>query len=132
MSLLTRRESFKLFLGGLLGTAGTVVIASSTLANRVVREESPKAIEEAGKDLEQRANRVAGSRPPSPNGEDQLASFLNGAFRNVGGGGGEFRNGGFLNGGGGGGFRNGGFVNGGGGGGGFRNGGFVNGGWRNY
>jgi rSAM-associated Gly-rich repeat protein len=71
-------------------------------------------------DIQQRAEELA--EAAGTNEEDLLVHFVNRAFRN--GGGGGFRNGGFVNGGGGGAFRNGGFANGGGGG--FRNGAFRN------
>jgi hypothetical protein len=129
MSLLNRRESLRILVGGLLGTAGTVVLASAVLPARAAQGE------ESAKDIEQRADRLAEAHaPPADDGNPQTVSFLNGGFRKGGfvngggggGGGGAFRNGGFANGGGGGAFKNGGFANGGGGG-----GGFANGGWRN-
>jgi hypothetical protein len=115
MSLLSRRESFKIMLEGLLGSAGSVVLASAVVPARA-------AGEEAVTDLEQRANQLTG-------GQGSLAAnhaWVNGAFNN-GFANGGFRNGGFTNGA----FRNGGFANGGFNNGGFRNGGFANGGWRN-
>jgi hypothetical protein len=138
MSLLNRRQSFKLLLGGLLQTAGTVVLASSVLPGRAATGEDSKTTDDSAKNIEERANQVADANAPRPEGEgEEFASFINGAFRNAGGGvggfrnaaggGGAFRNGGFANGGGGGAFKNGGFANGGGGAG-FKNGGFANGG----
>jgi hypothetical protein len=128
MSMLNRRQSLKLFLGGLLQAGGTVVLASAVLPARGDQVEGRKTAEKSGKDLEKRANQVADAQPPNPDEEVQdLCAFLNGGFANGGfrkGGfvNGGFRNGGFTNGS----FRNGGFANGG-----FRNGGFVNGGFRN-
>jgi len=119
MSLLTRRQSLKTFLSGLLQTAGTVVLASSVLPARAEQQETRKPTEDSGKNIEQRANQVAEAQAPQGEDENQdLCSFLNGGFTN-----GGFRKGGFVNGG----FHNGGFVNGG-----FHNGGFVNGGFRKY
>ncbi len=146
MSQLDRRQSLKLFLGGLLSTAGTVVLASTVLPAKAAQSETPEAGVEAEnktqqdsqKDLAQRADRVAEAQGARHNGEGQepcsfanafANSFKNGGFAN-GGGGGAFKNGGFANGGGGGAFKNGGFANGGGGGG-FRNGAFANGAFRN-
>jgi rSAM-associated Gly-rich repeat protein len=112
MSSLNRRQCFTTFLGGLLGAAGTVVLASAALPARAAA--GPH--EEDAKDLEKRADQVAGALAPPPGDEDQqLTSFLNGGFGN--GGGGDFRKGAFANGG----FQNGGF----------RKAGWVNGGWRN-
>jgi rSAM-associated Gly-rich repeat protein len=134
MSLLNRRQSLKVFLGGLLQTGGTVVVASYVLAASAAAGETRKSSETPGTDspqeLEQRANRIAEALPSSSEDETQeLCSFVNG-FRKAGfangSGGGGFRNGAFANGSGGGGFKNGTFANGGGGGG-FKNGGFVNG-----
>jgi hypothetical protein len=129
MSLLNRRQSFKLLLGGLLQTAGTVVLASSVLPARGAAGEDRNPTEDSGKDVQERADQIADANGPRPEGEgEEFASFVNGAFRNASGGGGGFRNGGFANGGGGGGsFKNGGFANGGGGAGGFKNGTFGNG-----
>jgi hypothetical protein len=122
MSSLNRRQCFTAFLDGLLGAAGTVVLASATLPARAAAGAAGPREEDA-KDLEQRADQVAGAQTPPPGDEgQQFASFVNGGFAN-----GGFRNG---SSGGGGGFRNGGFANGGGGGG-FRKGGWVNGGFRN-
>jgi hypothetical protein len=121
MSLLNRRQSFKVFLDGLLQTAGSVVLASSVLPARAAEQAAAGCSEEATKDLEQRANQLAGSTA------QQSSSWINGAFANGGFNNGGFRNGGFNNGA----FRNGGFANGGFNNGGFRNGGFVNGAWRN-
>jgi len=128
MALLNRRQSLKLFLDGLLTTAGTVVLASTVLPPSAAQGETSSPGQEATNNLEERANQLADL--PGAEGE-QFCAFVNGGFRNSGGGGGSFRNGAFTNGGGGGGgsFKNGGFVNGGGGGGGFHNGGWTNGGF---
>jgi rSAM-associated Gly-rich repeat protein len=131
MSQLDRRQSLKLFLGGLLSTAGTVVLASTVLPVKARQSETQEASAESEdktqqdsqKDLAQRADRVAEAQGSRPNGDGQEpCSFLNSfgnSFKNGGGGGGgAFKNGGFANGGGGGAFRNGAFANGA-----FRNGG---------
>jgi hypothetical protein len=111
MTLVHRREYLKLCLGGLLQTAGTVVLATAVLPARAA--DATVGSEDA-KDLQERADQVADAQGPNPAEEGSKPSeWVNGAFRNAGGGGGGFRNGGFANGGGGGGFRNGGFVNGG-------------------
>jgi hypothetical protein len=121
MSLINRRKCLEVFLGGMLQATGTVVLASTVLPG-ASRSETPDRAEPATKDLEQRADRLAEALLPPPEGDgEEFCSFLNGAFRNTGGGG--FRNGAFTNGGG---FRNGAFANGG-----FHNGGFVNGGFHN-
>jgi len=118
MSSLNRRESLKVFLDGLLQTAGTVVLASCVLPAQAGQSEARKPTEDSGKDLERRANQVAEAQAALPEGEGpQLAAFVNGGFVNGGGGGGGFRKGAFANGG----FNNGGF----------RKAGWVNGGWRN-
>jgi hypothetical protein len=134
MSLLNRRDAIKFLLGGLLQTAGSVVVASSVLPARAAQGETSDAGAGSAKDFAQRADQVADAQGSVLSEEDPFLNlFVNGAFRNTGYGGGAFRNAGFANGGyRGGDFRNGGFGNGGGGGGAFRNGGFANGGWRNY
>ncbi len=118
MSELSRRELLRRLAGCVAG-AGTVVLARTVLA---AGKEVPAAPTGGP---EERADRLAEELPALPEGTE-LASFLNGAFRN---GGGGFRNGAFRNGGGfaNGAFRNGGFANGGG----FRNGAFRNGGFLN-
>src|SRR5262245_5073136 len=105
MSELTRRQLLLRLASGVT-TAGSLVLARTVLA---VGQEPPTAAPAAP---DERADRLAGDLPPSPDDVEPV-SFLNRAFRN----GGGFRNGGF---------RNGGFVNGG-----FRNGGFRNGAFRN-
>jgi hypothetical protein len=121
MNPLNRRECFT-FLGGLLKTAGTVLLASCVPLARAAQGETSNPGEKGAEDLEQRADQVAsGCSQPPPDGEHQ-AAFLNGGFRKGGFANGGFRKGGFANAG----FRNGGFTNGG-----FRKGGFANGGWRN-
>jgi hypothetical protein len=123
MSKVNRRECFKAMLGGLLQTAGTVVLASVVMPAAVAQAKPVHASEEPAKDLQQRADQLAGGQTAAAGGdEDEFAKFVNGGFRNA-----AFRN---TSGGGGGAFRNAGFANGGGGGA-FRNGGFANGGWRN-
>jgi hypothetical protein len=125
MSVLNRRQAFKALLGGLLQTAGTVVVATAVLPAQA----KTAVASTAGKDLEQRANQLADALGSSAAGDgEQTCSFLNGAgFRN-----GSFRNGGFANGGGGGGsFKNGGFANGSTGGA-FKNGAFGNGSGGNF
>jgi hypothetical protein len=114
MSELSRRELLRRLAGSVAG-AGAVVLARAVLAGEA--EVPPPA--PGGPD--ERADRLAEGLPAPPEGTE-LASFLNSAFRN-GGGGGGFRNGAFANGGG---FRNGAFANGA-----FRNGGFANGAFRN-
>ena len=112
-----RRQFLKDLLGTLAQGAGTIVLASAATAHALARGTGGQ-----NADIQKRAEELA--RAAGANEEDLLANFVNRAFRNRGGGGGGFRNGGFRNGGGGGGFRNGGFANGGGGG--FRNGAFRN------
>jgi hypothetical protein len=138
MSAISRRQLLHDLIGGLLGTAGTVVLASAALGMTEAEAAAPPT-----ENIEERADRVAEELGAIPEGEGEFTSFVNGGFRN--GGGGGFRKGGFANGGGGsGGFRKGGFANGGGGSGGFRNsagfrngsggggsGGFKNGGFAN-
>jgi rSAM-associated Gly-rich repeat protein len=139
MSAISRRQLLQGLLGGLLGTVGTVVLASAALGTTEAEAAAPPT-----ENVEERADRVAEELGPIPEDEGEFTSFLNGGFLNGLGGGfpGRFRNGGFGPGGfyngafrnggfGPGHFRNGGFPNGGwdGWGGGFRNGGFGNGGW---
>jgi hypothetical protein len=112
-----RRQFLKDLLGTLAQGAGTIVLASAATSRAVAHVTSGQ-----NTDIQKRAENLAGAAGASE--EELLVNFVNGAFRNAGGGG--FRNGGFANGGGGGGFRNGGFVNGRGGGGAFRNGAFRN------
>jgi hypothetical protein len=149
MPALNRRESLKLLLGGLLQTAGTVVLAGVVLPARAGQDNSRSTGEDSVKDLQERADRLADAQGTMPGEEGcDPAEFVNGGFRNAAfrntasGGAAAFRNaatgggaaGAFRNaatGGGGAEFRNGGFANGGGGGAAFHNGGFANGGWRN-
>ena len=139
MDSVTRRQSLKIFLGGLLHAAGSVVVATCVVPARA--EEGPAPTEDSGVDLLQRADRVAEQAPQDDGEGTEPCAFLNGAFRNTGFANGGFHNTGFRNAGfhnGGfrngsssaGGFRNAGFANGGSGGG-FRNSGFANGGFRN-
>ena len=94
------------------------MIATATTARALARGADSETT-----DIQKRAEEL--SEAAGANKEDLEVNFVNRAFRNVGGGGGGFRNGGFANGRpGGGAFRNGGFANGGGGG--FRNGAFRN------
>jgi hypothetical protein len=137
MSRLTRRQLLAGFLGGLVHATGTVVLARSVLPAESDQDAVKGPQSEPQRSLAERADQVAADQEPPCDEEGfQTISFINGGFRNGGGGGGfrkggfangggGFRNGGFANGGGGGGFRKGGFANGGGG---FRNGGFANGG----
>jgi rSAM-associated Gly-rich repeat protein len=138
MSHLSRRQLLAGFLGSLVPAAGMVVLARAVLSGAVAEAGEADAPPPSTASLRERADHVAAKRGPLEEDEDfQLTSFVNGGFRN--GGGGAFRKGGFGNGGGG--FRNGGFGNGGGGafrkggfgngGGGFGNGGFANGAFRN-
>jgi hypothetical protein len=138
MSQMDRRQSLKLLLGGLIQTAGTVVLAKTVLPAQAAASEVQQ---QAQKDLAQRADRIAEAQGACRDGTGQQPcafanafgnSFNNGGFNNGGGSGGAFKNGGFANGGGAaaGAFRNGGFANGGGGGA-FRNAGFANGAFRN-
>jgi len=128
MSVVNRRLSLKLLLGGLLQTAGTVVLASAVLPVRAAGSKTGGAREGSAKDLRQRADQVADAQGPVAEEQGhELCEFANGGFRNA-----AFANhSGGSGGSSGGAFRNGGFTNGGGGGGAFRNGGFANGGWRN-
>jgi hypothetical protein len=131
MSRLSRRQLLAGFLGGLVSATGTVVLARSVLPVGSDQDDTNGPPSEAQRSLAERADQVAADQGPTCEDEGlQPVSFVNGGFRNGGGGGGAFRKGGFANGGGGGGgaFKNGGFANGGGGGGGFRKGGFANGG----
>ena len=142
MSQLDRRQSLKLFLGGLLSTAATVLLAKTVLPVQAEPSETQEASAEtenktqqdSQKDLAERADRVAEAQGSRPNGDGQEpCSFLNSfsnSFKNGGGGGGAFKNGGFVNGGGGGGFKNAraSSAKSTAGGGGFKNGGFANGG----
>jgi len=119
MEMLTRREAFKTFFNGVLGAAGTVVLASTVLPAQGAEPQS----EPGSNDLQERADQLAENQELPPCATE-VNAFVNGAFRN----GGGFRNGGFANGG----FRNGSFRNGGFANGGFRNGAFRNGGFRNF
>jgi hypothetical protein len=118
VNAISRRSLLKALLGGAVQAAATVV-----LARAVPAAEAGESTPEQKSDLLSRADRLAQGLPAEASAQVPTA-FVNGGFRN--GGGGGFRNGGFANGGGGGGFRKGGFANGGGGG--FKNGGFANGG----
>jgi rSAM-associated Gly-rich repeat protein len=114
MSLVTRREYFKSLLNGLVQTAGTMVLASVVLPGMAAQAKTAGAADGSADDLRRRADQLADAQTECSEGEDsKSAEWVNGAFRNSSGGGGGFRNAGFVNGGGGGGFRNGGFVNGG-------------------
>jgi hypothetical protein len=125
MSRFTRRQLLAGFLGGLVYSTGTVVLARSVLPAECDQDDTKRPQSEPQRSLAERADQVAADQEPPCDEEGfQTISFVNGGFRN-GGGGGGFRKGGFANGGGGGGFKNGGFANGGGGGG-FRKGGFLN------
>jgi hypothetical protein len=129
MSALDRRQLLSGFLSGLVQAAGTVVLARSVLAAAQGQANAADAPPRSQGSLQERADQVAADQGSPGNDEGlQPISFVNGGFRN--GGGGGFRKGGFANGGGGG-FRKGGFANGGFSNGGFRKGGFVNGGFRN-
>jgi len=118
MDKTTRRNFLKNLFGGL---TSTVVLAAAAL-------DSPAEPAKPERDVQERSDSLAADEVTDETADGASpTSFVNGAFRNAGGGGGGFRNGGFRNaGGGGGGFRNGGFANSGGGGGGFRNGAFRN------
>jgi hypothetical protein len=141
MSHLSRRQLLAGILGGMAQAAGTVVLARAVLPGAAAQGQEADTPAQSQASLQERADRVAAEQGPLGEEDLQPVSFVNGGFRNGGGGGfkkggfangggggGGFRNGGFANGGGGGGFKKGGFANGGGGGGGFRNGGFANGG----
>jgi hypothetical protein len=100
MALLNRRQSLKLFLDSLLTSAGTVVLASTVLPPTAAQGETSSPGKELVNNLEERANQLASSQPDLPAAEDeQFCAFVNGGFRNSGGGGGGFRNGGWTNGG---------------------------------
>jgi hypothetical protein len=127
MSNSDRRRFLKQLLGALAGTAGTVVLATTSTpkatAGQATTQSDTQSPGTSKPDIQQRAEQLANAAGAQEQ-EVPINAFLNGAFRNAAGGG--FRNSGFRNAGGGGGaFRNGGFANGGGGG--FRNGGFANG-----
>jgi hypothetical protein len=114
MSTMNRRELLRSLMTGALQTAGTVVLACSSLP--AVAAQGNQELPAEG-NLQERADRLTSEEGASP--LDPVA-WVNGGFRR-----GGFANGG---GGGGGGFRRGGFANGGGG---FGNGGFRRGGWVN-
>src|ERR1700693_5607153 len=98
MALLNRRQSLKLFLEGLLTTAGTVVLASTVLPPFAAQGGTTSPGQDSANNLEERANQVADSQADLPGAEgEQFCAFVNGGFRNSGGGGGSFRNGGFVN-----------------------------------
>jgi hypothetical protein len=129
---LDRRQVLQQLLTGLLQSGAAVVLAAGTVQagdSKSTQDDRPLPEVDPNQpqpNLEQRAEEAlanVGNGPIETGDED---AWVNGAFRNVGGGGGGFRNAGFRNAGGGGGFRNGGFVNGGYGGGGFRNSAFRN------
>ena len=139
MDKLTRRALLRALAGGALSTAGTVILARTSLAALGTPEDTNPAdvdvqaraagldegdLGSAGEVHAQFLNFGDGFR----NGGFRNGGFGNGGFRNGGFGNGGFRNGGFGNGG----FRNGGFRNGGFRNGGFGNGGFRNGGFRNF
>ena len=109
MNAMNRREVLRSLLTGVLQTAGTVMLACSTLP--AVAAQENQGLPAVG-DLQDRAERLASEEGAAP--ESRELAW------------GGFRRGGFANGGGGGGFRRGGFANGGYGGGGFRRGGFRN------
>ena len=115
MSALSRRELLKHLLG-CAATAATVVVAQAVLPESAEASPAPTA------EPETRADELA-EKLPAPTEDTEATSFVNRAFRNVGGGGGGFRNAGFRNGG----FANAGFRNGG-----VDNGGFRNGAFRNF
>jgi hypothetical protein len=143
MSNTTRRQMLVGLIAGLSQAVGTVVLARSVLPQVQIESKRINSSGQPRGDLQERADQVLAELGAcQEEGELTVAEFVNGGFRN--GGGGEFRKGAFANGGGGGDFRKGGFANGGGGdfrnggfanggGGGFRNGGFANGGgFRNF
>src|SRR5688572_24358192 len=114
MDKLSRRSLLRALAGGALTTAGTVILARTSLAALG----NPEDISPANLDVQARAAELdAGGLGAA--GETH-AQFLN--FPGVGFGNSPFRNGGFLNAP----FRNGGFLNGP-----FRNGGFLNAPFRN-
>src|SRR5262249_8647623 len=93
MSLLDRRQSFKALLAGLLGTAGTVVLARALLPARAAAGTTGKGTEGAGKGLQERADRVADAGADGDEAEGQEpCSFLNGSATTS-----SFHNGGFTN-----------------------------------
>ncbi len=111
MDKLTRRNFLKDLLSGF---SSTVVLAAAAL-------DSPAETAKPERDVQERSDSLAADEVTDELTDNASpTSFVNGAFRNAGGGG--FRNAGFANGG----FRNAGFANGG-----FRNAGFANGGFRN-
>jgi hypothetical protein len=121
-----RRRFLKGILGALAGTAGTVVLATTSTPDATAAQPADGSHPEQAGDIQARAAEIANAAGTAAENEP-VRAFLNGAFRNGGfHNGGGFRNGGFRNGGffNGGGFRNGGFANGAGGG--FRNGSFRN------
>jgi uncharacterized membrane protein len=109
MSTMNRRELLRSLLTGALQTAGTVVLACSTLPAALAQENQELPAEG---DLQERADRLGSEEGAAQEGQEIAR--------------GAFRRGGFANGGGGGAFRRGGFANGGGGGGAFRRGGWAN------
>jgi hypothetical protein len=121
MDKLSRRSLLRALAGGALSTAGTVILARTSLAALG----NPEGTKPAGLDVQARAAELDAGGLGSAG--EAHAQFLNVGVPGLGFGNGGFGNGGFRNGG----FRNGGFGNGGFGNGGFRNGGFRNGGFRN-
>ncbi len=121
MDKLSRRSLLRALAGGALSTAGTVILARTSLAALG----TPQDTKPADLDVQARAAELDAGGLGSAG--EAHAQFLNVGVPGLGFGNGGFGNGGFRNGG----FRNGGFGNGGFGNGGFRNGGFRNGGFRN-
>ena len=126
MDKLTRRALLRALAGGALSTAGTVILARTSLAALGTPEDTnPADVDVQARAAELDLGSAGEAHAQFLNFGD---GFRNGGFRNGGFWNGGFRNGGFRNGG----FRNGGFGNGGFRNGGFRNGGFRNGGFRNF
>jgi hypothetical protein len=136
MDLLSRRQAFKVFLDSVLGTAGTVVLATAVMPARAAGAGVSGLGTEPANDLQQRANQLAaraGNQQSCSAASNEFVNgfrntFANGGFHNTtsttsGG----FHNGGFVNGG----FHNGSTTSGGSSSSTFHNGGFVNGGFAN-
>jgi DMSO/TMAO reductase YedYZ molybdopterin-dependent catalytic subunit len=123
MKNMNRREHLKALLSGLLGAAGTAIVASAVLPAGAAQAKTITAGDQSAEDFKTRAQQLSEEQNGTLEGEEEAGKWVNGAFRNA-----AFRNVGT----GGGAFRNGGFANGAVGGGAFRNGGFANGGFRNF
>jgi hypothetical protein len=95
MNTMNRREVLRSLLTGVLQTAGTVMLACSTLPAVAAQENQGLPAEG---DLQERADRLASEEGAAPEGQVVAqGAFRRGGFANGGGGGGGFRRGGFGN-----------------------------------